>query len=61
MPTESVDRDVNEDDDTEEETGGAYSVRNSEKAKVVFERRLNVWKQKEYQIHWVVLMYQWKI
>jgi len=41
MPTESVDRDVNEDDDTEE-TGGAYSVRNSEKAKVVFERRLNV-------------------
>jgi len=40
MPTESVDRDVNEDDDTEEETGGAYSVRNSEKAKVVFERMI---------------------
>ena len=50
MPTESVDRDVNEGDDTEE-TGGsskkqnacmenaaAYSVRNSEKAKAVFER-----------------------
>jgi hypothetical protein len=39
MPTESVGRDVNEDDDTEE-TGGAYSVRNSEKAKVVFERMI---------------------
>ena len=53
MPTESDDRDVNEGDDTEE-TGGlsiikqnahmenaaAYSVRNSEKAKVVFERMI---------------------
>ena len=38
MPTESVDRDVNEDDT--EETGGSYSVRNSEKAKVVFERMI---------------------
>jgi len=53
MPTESGDsRDVNEGDDTEE-TGGlsikqnahtenaaAYSVQNSEKAKVVFERMI---------------------
>ena len=39
MPTKSVDKDVNEDDDTQE-TGGAYSVRNSEKAKVVFERMI---------------------
>ena len=52
MPTKSADRDVNEGDDTEE-TGGsskkqnahienaaAYSVRNSEKARVVFERMI---------------------
>jgi len=40
MPSESVDRDVNEGDDAHMENAAAYSVRNSEKAKVVFERMI---------------------
>ena len=40
MPSESVDRDINEGDDAHMENAAAYSVRNSEKAKVVFERMI---------------------
>ena len=64
MPTESGDsRDVNEGDDTEEKGGlsikqnahmenaAAYSVRNSKKAKVVFERMIERFKTEGIQIH----------